>query len=113
MSNKSSFVLMYISFFIYSLSGICSKLAAGQDFLSVWYVLCFCGIVAVLGVYAILWQQVLKRIPLSVAMANKPVALVLSLVWAFLLFGEVFTAKTIIGVAIILAGIVIIGVKHD
>ena len=103
---------MYLSFFIYSLSSIFSKLAAGQVFLSVRYVLCFCGIIAVLGVYAILWQQVLKHIPLSVAMANKPIALVLSLVWAFLLFGESFTAKTVIGIAIIFAGIVIIGVKH-
>ena len=104
---------MYISFFIYSLSSIFSKLAAQQDFLSLRYILCFCGIVLVLGVYAILWQQVLKYIPLSVAMSNKPVALVLSLFWAFILFDEVFNLKTIAGAAIILIGIIIIGVKHD
>lgn len=113
MSNKSSFALMYLSFFIYSLSSILSKLAAQQDFLSLRYILCFCGIVLVLGVYAILWQQVLKYIPLSVAMSNKPVALVLSLFWAFILFDEVFNLKTIAGAAIILIGIIIIGVKHD
>ena len=103
---------MYISFFIYSLSSIFSKLAAQQDFLSLRYILCFCGIVLVLGVYAILWQQVLKHVPLSVAMSNKPVALILSLFWAFILFDEVFNLKTIAGATIILIGIIIIGVKH-
>ena len=113
MTRKSSFLLMYFSFFIYSLSGIFSKIASQKEFLSFSYILCFAGIICILGIYAILWQQVLKHIPLSVAMANKPIALILSLVWAFILFDEVLNAKTVVGIAIILAGLAIIGVKHE
>ena len=112
MSKKSAYFLMYIAFFIYSLASVFSKLASQKEFLSTSYILCFGVIVIILGVYAILWQQVLKQVPLSFAMANKPVALVLSILWAFVLFDEVLAAKTIVGIAIILAGLAIIGVKH-
>lgn len=103
------FLLMYAAFFIYSLSSIFSKLASRETFLSLPYILCFGGIIFILGLYAVLWQQVLKKIPLSVAMANKPVALVLSLLWAFLLFKEQLSLKVILGVVLMLGGIIVIG----
>ena len=92
-----------------SLSSIFSKLASREPFLSLPYILCFGGIIFILGLYAVLWQQVLKKIPLSVAMANKPVALVLSLLWAFLFFKEQLSLKVILGVAFMLCGIIVIG----
>ena len=110
MKNKSSFfLLMNLSFFIYSLSSIFSKLAAKKEFLSISYILCFAGIILILGIYALLWQLILKKISLSVAMANKPIALVLSLLWAFLLFKESITPKIIAGIVLILAGVIVIG----
>lgn len=104
---------MYLSFFIYSLSSIFSKLASREPFLSLPYILCFGGIIFILGLYAVLWQQVLKKIPLSVAMANKPVALVLNLLWAFLFFKELLSLKVILGVAFMLCGIIVIGGDCD
>ena len=100
---------MYAAFFIYSISTIFSKMASAQIFLSARYICCFAAIVFVLGIYAVLWQQVLKKIPLSVAMANKPVALVFSLLWAFILFGERITPRTAVGIFFIFGGIVIVG----
>ena len=110
MKTRFSFFLMYAAFFIYSLSMIFLKLASKQAFLSARDIFCFAGAVIVLGIYALLWQQVLKNIPLSVAMSNKPVALVFSLAWAFFLFEEKMSVKTIVGVAFILVGIVAVGV---
>jgi len=107
------FPLMYAAFFIYSLSSIFSKLASREPFLSLPYILCFGGIIFILGLYAVLWQQVLKKIPLSVAMANKPAALVLSLLWAFLFFKEQLSLKVILGVAFMLCGIIVIGGDDD
>ena len=100
---------MYVSFFIYSFSGILSKLASRQDFLSPLYILCFCGIIAVLAGYAVIWQQILKTIPLSIAMANKPVVLVFSILWAILIFKETVSSKMIAGIILILCGIFMIG----
>ena len=112
MKKSFSFFLMYVGFFIYSLSSILTKTASFQEFLSWKYIFCFAGIVAVLGIYAILWQQVLKNIPLSVAMSQKPVALILGLFWALIIFKEPISLKTGIGIILVLFGLVIIGVQN-
>lgn len=109
MPSKKYFVLLYSSFFVYSLSGILSKIASQQDFLSLPYLFCFAGIIIILSVYALLWQLILKKVPLSIAMANKPFVLILSLLWAVLLFNESISLKTFTGIVFILCGIGIIG----
>lgn len=103
---------MYSSFFIYSLSSIFSKLASKQNFLSINYCLCFSAIIFILGLYAVLWQQILKRIELSIAMANKPIVLVLTLIWARLFFNEEISMKVLIGIFLIFSGIIIISLNH-
>ena len=45
---------------------------------------------------------------LSVAYANRAMALLWSLLWAVLLFGEQITVKKLIGVGLVLAGTLII-----
>ena len=52
---------------LYSLCSICGKLASGFEFMSPGFVLCYGGMILVLGLYAIGWQQVIKRMPLTSA----------------------------------------------
>lgn len=104
---------MYAAFFVYSLSGVFSKLASRQEFLSLAYLVCFLGVVFILGGYALLWQQVLKKIPLAVAMSNKPVVLVFATLWAVLFFDERITVKFFIGLAFIIAGLFIIPAENE
>ena len=104
---------MYMAFFIYSLSGIFSKLASKHDFLSLPYILCFVGVIFILGFYAILWQQVLKKLPLSIAMSNKPVVLVFGSLWAIFFFGETINVKFFIGIALIATGLFVIGAENE
>jgi len=93
---------------IYTLSGVAAKQAAMYEALS-WPFLFFYGLeIAVLGVYAILWQQMIKRFDLSIAYANRSMAILWSLIWAILFFGERITLKNIIGVLIVLAGTMLI-----
>ena len=74
----------------------------------------FCTGIILFGGYSILWQQVLKRFPLSVAMANKPVCLLWGTLFGFFLFGEAVTLRFLIGVAFIVTGIIIVsGEKSD
>lgn len=93
---------------IYTVSGVMSKEAsAGGGGLSRF--LFFFGMEFVLlGVYAILWQQMLKRFELSVAYANRSMAVVWSMVWAVLFFHDTITMKNVAGVLLVVAGIVII-----
>lgn len=64
--------------------------------------------IAVLGIYAVLWQQMIKKFELSVAYANRAVALLWSLLWAVLLFNERITIRKLAGIALVIAGTVII-----
>ena len=64
-------VLKYIAligtFFIYTTSGVFSKLASQREFLSLGYIAFLVCTVGVLGIYAVLWQQIIKRMDVSLA----------------------------------------------
>lgn len=64
--------------------------------------------VFVLGVYAVLWQQLIGRFQLSIAYANKAMTLLWSLMWSIILFHEDVTAFKVIGVVMVMAGTVIL-----
>lgn len=99
-------VLLHIMLMIYSMSGICSKLAAGQKFLSMKFCLYYGLIILLLGFYAIGWQQIIKRMPLTAAFANKAVTVVWGIVWGFLFFNESITPGKIVGALMVVGGIV-------
>lgn len=98
---------------LYSLCSICGKLAAGFPFMSIGFILSYGGMIAVLGIYAIGWQQVIKRMPLTAAYANKAVTIVWGLVWGFLLFHETVSLGKVIGAAIVLGGVVLFSLADD
>lgn len=90
-----------------------SKLAAGYDFMSWGFVLCYGAMLVLLGVYAIGWQQIIKRLPLTTAYANRAITVVWGIVWGALLFGESITAPKIIGALVVLAGVVLYATAGD
>lgn len=57
------------------------------------------------GIYAIAWQQVIKKFSLSTAYANKSVYLLWSQVWAVIIFHENLSLQNIIGILIVLIGV--------
>ncbi len=93
---------------LYACVGICTKMAAMQPTGSWPYLLWFAGAVAIIAVYALLWQQVLRHIELSTAYMFKGTTLIFTMLIAALLFGEVITVTNIIGSAIIICGIVLL-----
>ena len=70
-------------------------------------------VLANLGCYAVLWQQILKKIPLTSAYANKAVTIVWGLVWGLIFFGEVITIGKVIGSLLIIAGVMIVVTEHE
>lgn len=92
---------------IYSMSGICSKLAAQQEFLSFQFCFFYAIIIFLLGLYAIGWQQIIKRLPLTTAFANKAVTVVWGIIWGALFFHESITAGKVVGAALVIIGVVI------
>lgn len=60
-----------------------------------------------MAVYAVLWQQILKKVPLNLAYANKAVTLVWGMVWGAVIFKEHISVSNIIGAVIVLAGVLL------
>lgn len=90
---------------LYACVTIFTKYASQQEMMSINYLLGLGGAVVVMGIYAILWQQVLKRIELSTAYMFKGTSLVFVLLLAALLFDESITWTNIVGAMIIISGI--------
>lgn len=93
---------------IYTTSGIFAKLASNQTFLSLEFIVLYGMEIVVLGIYAILWQQIIKHIDLSVAYANRSIAIIWSMLWASILFHEQITPQNIIGVLVVVLGTMIV-----
>lgn len=100
-------LLLHVLLMIYSTSGILSKLAAGFDFFSWQFCLLYAGVIGILGVYAIGWQQVLKRMPLTSAFSNKAITVVWGIIWGALFFSEPITLMKVIGAVFIICGVVL------
>ena len=98
---------------IYTSSGIFAKLASGEAVFSWKFILFYAAEIAVLGIYALLWQQIIKRVDLSIAYANRAIALIWSMLWAFIFFHEQITPKNIIGVVIVVIGTIIVNSDND
>ncbi len=109
-----SIALIQGAVIIFTMSGVCSKLAGGAEFLSPRFILFYGAEMCVLGIYAILWQQIIKRVDLSVAYVNRSVAIMWSMIWAVIIFGETITVSNIIGVILVIAGTIIVnGEAHE
>lgn len=92
---------------VFSLSGIMSKLAARHAFMGPGFLLWYAGMVGVLAVYAVGWQQVIKRLPLTVAYANRAVTVIWGIVWGASLFGETISWQKVVGALVVLVGVVL------
>jgi len=98
---------LHLILMIYSMSGICSKLAATEPFLSIKFCVLYGITILILGFYAIVWQQIIKRISLTTAFANKAVAVAWGLIWSALIFHEPITLGKLAGVILVVLGVIL------
>lgn len=103
------FIALHLLLALYSLSAVCSKLAGAQPALSVRFCVCYGAVIVLLGLYALGWQQIIKRLPLTVAFANKAVTVFWGLVWGRLFFDEAVTPGKVLGVALVFCGVLLYG----
>ncbi len=111
MTKENSFInilILNVIMAVYSFLGFFSKLAASESFLSAKFMLFYGIVLAGLFLYAIVWQQLLKRIPLITAYTNKAVTVIWGIVWGYICFGEAITVKKVIGAFVIIAGVLIV-----
>lgn len=113
-TKKSVYLLLHISLLFSSLSGVCSKMASRytDNIFSIPFLFWFGLVFVIMFGYAIIWQQILKRLPLTVAYANKPVTLVWGIIWGSLIFSEKITWNMFLGAAVIFAGIYLVSSEN-
>lgn len=102
------FIALHIELFLYSLGGICTKFAGRCDFLSIGFIFWYGLIILNLGVYAIVWQQIIKKLPLNTAYSNKAVIIAWGILWGALFFGETVKWNMILGAVIVVIGVIVV-----
>lgn len=106
-SKSTTYLSLVAVNLLYACVTVFTKYASRQEFMTVSYCLFLVGAVGVMGLYAICWQQVLRRIELSKAYMFKGTSLIFVMLLAYILFGERITAGNVIGAAVIISGIVL------
>lgn len=108
LSKKRNLYLMALAaIFCESFSSVFLKLAGQQEWLSTSYFFYYICAIGVMGIYAVAWQLILEKLPLTTAYLRKGVTYVLIFVWAAVIFHETITIQQIIGIIIIIAGMVV------
>lgn len=111
--NKvSTYILLHTILMIYAVGGIFSKKAGMADFLSKEFLVSYMLVFGILLFYAFFWQKILKRLPLTVAMANKSVTVIWGILYGVLFFSEEIRWTNFLGAVFIILGICVV-VKAD
>ena len=104
-----TYLFLHLLLLVYSTAGIVSKLAAEKEFMSIPFILLYALEILILAFYAVGWQQFIKRMPLSVAYANKAVTVVWGCLWGVLFFHEHLSVGKVIGALLVLIGVALYG----
>lgn len=98
--------------FLYSLVSMLSKVASNimqqYGLISLPCIGIFAFMIGCLGVYAILWQKVLKKVDLITAYVNKSTTLIWSLLWSATVFHESIQWNNVLGILIVVVGIILV-----
>ena len=101
-------ILLQMVVVIYSINTVIAKFVSDQPFLSFKFIVLYLLEFAVLGIYAVFWQQMIKRFELSIAYANKAMTVLWSLLWSVLIFRDSVTPAKVVGVLLVIAGTIIL-----
>lgn len=112
MKKIKNILLLQGVIILYTASGVMSKEASAAGGNVPRFLFFFGMEFVLLGIYALLWQQMLKRFELSVAYANRSMAVVWSMTWAVLFFHDTITIKNAAGVLLVVLGTMIINTQN-
>lgn len=109
MSNKLKYyIALHVELLLFSLGGVCTKLAGQNKFLSFWFIFFYGLVILNLGVYAIVWQQIIKKLPLNTAYSNKAITIVWGILWGLVFFQEQIKWNMLLGAAIVILGVIVV-----
>ena len=104
------FVLLNILLLIYSFTTVLSKFAAEAETFSLSFFVYYGAVLGLLFVYAIVWQQIIKFLPLTTAYANRSIVVVWGIIWGVVIFKEQINVGKIVGALLVIAGVILFSV---
>ena len=117
MSRLKNYILLHICVLLFSFTSVFAKSAANAynagGLLNPTLLLFIFLMLAVCVFYAFFWQIVIKNIDLNIGYANRAVYLIWSQIWAVMIFGEHLTPKNIVGLAVVMAGVIIVSLTAN
>ena len=111
-SRVGLYAFLQLAVFVYSLSMLAAKAASNvaseEKWLTAPFLAYYAAMLLCLGVYALCWQPLLKKLSLSVAFCCKAMSVVWGVVGGALLFGEALTPQKLVGAAVVVLGIALV-----
>ena len=101
-------LLLQLAILLFAGCTLLMKVAAQYETLSWNWILLFGAGLLILGSYALIWQQFLRRMPLVTVYANRATAMFWSMIFGYFLFRETITWNMLLGVAVIFFGIYLV-----
>jgi drug/metabolite transporter (DMT)-like permease len=111
MFTNRHFWKLQASLLVFSVTSVIAKFASSAPFPSLRFVGLYTVQLSLFLGYAVVWQRLLKHLDLSLVYSSKGLTLLWSLLWAVTVFGEAVTVQNILGCAVVLAGIILIGTE--
>ncbi len=106
------FIILHASILMLSFGEVCAKMAGKKEMLSLEFFFFYGLFILLLGIYAIVWQQIIKRLPLNTAYCDKAVNVIWGMLLGTIIFGEQIRWNMILGAAVVIIGVVLV-VKSD
>ncbi len=103
-----TYIVLHLLIMLLSLSSLFTKFASSFYLISFQFMFFYGCAILIMIVYAIFWQQLLKVLPLSVAIANKGVVVIWAMIWGTVFFNEKISMQMIIGGLIIITGVYLV-----
>ena len=100
-------IVLHVMLAVYALSTVFSKYAAQEEPMSIKFFLFYGLVLLLLALYAIGWQQIIKRLPLTVAYANKAVSVIWGCIYGVIFFSEKITIGKVTGSLLVIAGVIL------
>lgn len=106
-SGSVWFAVLHGALFVSACAGMFGKRASLSGFMTRGFILYYGCMLLALGVYAVIWQQVLKHLPVTAAYTMRAVTVIWGMILGHAVFGEVISAKQITGAVIVITGCIL------
>lgn len=106
-------IVLHTMLAVYALSAVFTKMASQEEPFSFKFFLFYGLLLLLLGLYAIGWQQIIKRMPLTAAYANKAVGVIWACIYGVIFFSEKITPGKIISGILTIAGVILFALADN